>query len=651
MFRRTKFSRFRRRLRQWRRIFSLQTDAVVMSELLSQFAAATDLPERMDLLRQIVHWLFVGGADQVDVRFRFLFRILESRPEWKASFARTLDKTVRECSFFRFFTEIGMTVEHGLWADISGRMLAKIVIQGDHRDFAQVFHETTIPEVIKEGLSSLSPRTLAGVKKLVVESLSGEAVSHLSTQKREAEAYLAIHVAHYGLSHAIQRRVDRPYQVSTSPFFQISAVIQEQDKEKSLNLIAQCETELANVYRHLNESGVSIDVVNRVETIGALLRRLGVLLEMDSEVEGVQPYQQFMIAMVEAGERARSITGHLKRSFYLLSRKIVERNGNSGEHYIARNSLELRNMFMSAIGGGIIVVFMTMGKLIFLKTDPAPLISAVGLWIIYAGGFVGMQLTGATLATKIPSFTASRLAEFLRSARNMNIPGFNAEVRQTLISQVVALVGNLVGLVPLVLLVNMALDLSVGRGLLTSDYANHVIEDLHPFLSFAIPLGALTGLQLWLSSVAGGWFENWMVFNRIPEGVAENYRLRKVLGEESARKISDWMMAQSSGLATNIALGFLFGFTPLFGAMLGFNWHSNHVTISTSSAVFAFSTLKFQLPWSEIAYTMVGLMMIGVMNFGVSFMMALFIACSARRMQLWRMLYYLRKTFSKSPPV
>ncbi len=598
----------------------------------------------MDLFRQLLVWLMENGSDQVETRFRYFFKALENQPEWEKGLSTSLNQVLRDCRSFRLFTEVGVKIEHGLWGDIAGRLLAKILTPASRHDSAQIFSESFVTPDAREALDSLSPAAVEKICEWFQKNLGHENKEKLVVERKEAMYLLAAHVAHYGLSAPVQRRVARPNEVSTSPYFLLVESIRELDSVRGLEVLDLCQKEIESVYDHLDQSGVSVDVVNRLETIEALLQRLKILLELQTPQPDV--VHRFLREVVKAQESSRSVFNYLARHFYLLSRKVVERNGHSGEHYIAHTKAELRSMFWSALGGGCIVVLMTIFKVLFIHTHPAPVFLGLGVWIIYSAGFLAMQFSGTTLATKIPSFTASRLAGFLKS-RHFDQSGFTNEVKSTLKSQVLALIGNLCGVIPFALVIDQALRYGFGGGLMDVAYADHVIDNLHPIFSLAVLLGALTGFQLWLSSLVGGWFENWVVYNRIPETVAEHYRLRQVLGEASAVKFSNWILDQSSGLATNVSLGFLFGFCPVIGDLFGLNFNGNHVTISTASSLFAFSALNFQVDGWTVAATSTGLLLIGLMNFVVSFLLALFVAARARRMQFWRMLHYLRQSFGR----
>ena len=40
---------------------------------------------------------------------------------------------------------------------------------------------------------------------------------------------------------------------------------------------------------------------------------------------------------------------------------------------------------------------------------------------------------------------------------------------------------------------------------------------------------AFTGVLLWLSSIGAGWLENWAVYRRLPEAIAE-HRIKRIIG-------------------------------------------------------------------------------------------------------------------------
>jgi site-specific recombinase len=622
---------------------------LVLTDLLCQTISGGTLPERMFWFEQVLHWLFQGDPQKVETRFRFFFQVLDKNPEWKIQFTDTVLSVVAETRFLSFFTQVGLAVEHGLWGDIAGRVFEKIIPMVRKADFQEIFLNVFTTEERINEIESLSPETVTKIKELFSGPEALMTWPKITRQANESLLLLSSHVVHYGMSSEIRTRLPEGDRISASSFFKLAQSTAARQNEIQEGLIEECEKDVATVYESLEKNGVSVDVVNRLETITAVLLRMRRVHQLlDTKQNLATEVQDFVAETMKTGLLGQSVFGHVKRHFYLLSRKIVERNGNSGDHYIARSGSEMRALLSSAVGGGCIVVFMTILKTRLILLHPAPFFLASGIWIIYACGFLTMQFSGATLATKIPSFTASRLAGLLQTVRKSNADEFHAEFKLVLKSQGIALFGNLLGVIPLVLLLNYGLQFLFGiSGVMDEHYAQHTLHDLNPFLSFAVFLGALTGVQLWLSSVAGGWFENWVVFKQLPEAIRTHHRFRKIFGEATANKVSDFILHHSSGVATNIALGFLFGFVPLFGTIFGANWNGNHVTISTAGAAFAVSSLNFELSGSEWSITALGLFLIAVMNFFVSFGLALWIAANAQNVKFRRALYYLSAGFKK----
>jgi site-specific recombinase len=628
-----------------RQLFSNPVDTLVLNDLLCQETVDDPLCDKMHWFEMILQWLFQDQS-HVDTRFRFFFKVLEQNPEWKTNFKTTFSQLLIECRFIGFFTDVGYAVEHGLWGDIAQRITQKIVPIRARTDFQNMFLEVFEDSDDLIPLRNLSDENLLLIANLIQSAEAQAGWKEVTRQAREALLFLSTHVAHYGISSEIMGRLALRDEVSKSSFYKLADSFRQLDLDQARENVEGCERDLEQVYASMENSGVSVDVVNRLETVSALLFRMRTLLDLtvpSSDVDRLRQLRDFLVRVIEAGNRGRTVIGYVKRHFYLLSRKIVERNGHSGEHYIARAPGELATLFKSSFGGGLIVVIMTIFKISFLHLDPAPFFRASGIWIIYAVGFLAMQFTHCTLATKIPSFTASRLAGLLKTGGKRNLPELREEIKLTFLSQSIALLGNMVGVIPFAFLLSAYF-------VMDEAYARHVLSGLNPIFSFAILLGALTGVQLWLSSVAGGWFENWIVFHRIPDTIENHFRLRKILGDQSAKKLAAWLLENASGIATNVTLGFLFGFIPLFAGLFGLDGNGHHVTISSASATFAVGSLKLNLSTSEWIYTGAGLLVVAAMNFGVSFCLALFIAANSQRIKFRRVLYYMTASVKSEMP-
>ena len=105
-------------------------------------------------------------------------------------------------------------------------------------------------------------------------------------------------------------------------------------------------------------------------------------------------------------------------------------------------------------------------------------------------------------------------------------------------------------------------------------------------LSDTVIYAILTGVILWLSALAGCWFENFVTFNSIPLAIAQ-HPLGHRFGAERVKKLAGFVDANVSGWVTCIVLGHLLGFVPALGEVFGVPLDVRHVTLSTGTLALA----------------------------------------------------------------
>ena len=149
---------------------------------------------------------------------------------------------------------------------------------------------------------------------------------------------------------------------------------------------------------------------------------------------------------------------------------------------------------------------------------------------------------------------------------------------------------------------------------------------MSPVSSFTVWYAALTGVLLWLASVAGGWFDNWCVYHRIPDGIAQgpattawSRQLRQRIGAALSRHASAW--------GTNVSLGFMLGMAPELGRITGLparhtqHWHG----------VGGGSRRRHRVSdrLARLLFAVSGISVMFVLNLSVSFACSLFSAARA----------------------
>jgi site-specific recombinase len=199
-------------------------------------------------------------------------------------------------------------------------------------------------------------------------------------------------------------------------------------------------------------------------------------------------------------------------------------------------------------------------------------------------------------------------------------------------SQMAATLGNVLATVPAAILV-VALFRLFGGAPLSEETALHSLHGVHPFRSLTVPFAMLTGGFLWLASLAAGWAANWSAFRGLPAALARHRGLKTVVGPAGARRLGDLVERHLSGVVGYLALGLLLGFVPVaFDRFLGIPLEVRHVTLQAASFAMAagsvYPTEAFH--WGDVAWGVLGIVLIAAGNLGVSFFLALRTAARAR---------------------
>jgi len=155
---------------------------------------------------------------------------------------------------------------------------------------------------------------------------------------------------------------------------------------------------------------------------------------------------------------------------------------------------------------------------------------------------------------------------------------------------------------------------------------------LFPLHSLTIPFAIVTGVFLWLSSLATGWTANYVALTRMESAIAKSLRIRRRLGPARANAISHWMKHHAAGSAGYIVLGFLLGAVPIFFTLFGIPLEVRHVTLGAASVAYAWdaSRLNGTLQRSDVIWSFSGILLVGLCNIFTSFVLSFLLAVRAR---------------------
>jgi site-specific recombinase len=403
------------------------------------------------------------------------------------------------------------------------------------------------------------------------------------------------------------------------------------EAERLRQHLAACQDVAQTVYAHLDEHGISVGIVFRLQQMRQRIRRIHALLDCLLTTDRATATAALMADLVTLGHQNRSVRALVASSSHLTAAKVAERSAETGEHYITRNRAEYRDMLRHAAGGGAIIGFTTWGKFLLYGLALSPFWMGFAAGMNYALSFVLVQLLHWTVATKQPAVTAPAMVAKLRDIQAPGaIRGFVDEVAHLFRSQVAAIAGNLVLVVPTVLLISLALQGLTGQAMIDADKAHHVLHDLNVLGPTAL-FAAFTGVLLFASSILAGWFENWFVLHRLDSALAHHPRFTRALGRERAGRWAIWLRHNVSGLAANITLGLMLGVIPAFAAFFGLGLEVRHVTLSAGQVAAAVAALGWHsLATADFWLAVAGVAVVGPINLAVSFHLAFRLALRAQ---------------------
>lgn len=401
-------------------------------------------------------------------------------------------------------------------------------------------------------------------------------------------------------------------------------------RQRYAEVRAACLAVLAGADRALEVHGVSTDLLYQLELVRALVHRLH---HLTSALTGETSGAGLCAELIQAGVQQHGIRSLARQTMKRLAHKVTEHTAETGEHYVVRDRHEWEATSRSAAGGGALTAVTALIKYALASAPLAPVVQGLAATVNYSASFFVMQLAHFTLASKQPAMTGAAMASALgdRDQVDRQVELVAGITR----SQVAATLGNVLATIPVsVMIVALARWLG-GEPPLGLETAVHSVHSVHPLRSLTIPFALVTGVFLWIASLAAGWAANWSAYRGLPQALVKHRGLWTAVGAERARWLGAWVDRNLSGLVGYLVLGFLLGFVPVaFDRFLGLGLEVRHVTLQAASLTLAAGSLygTEAFHWGELAWGALSILLIGAANFGVSFVLALRTAARARNL-------------------
>lgn len=413
----------------------------------------------------------------------------------------------------------------------------------------------------------------------------------------------------------------------------------------------QCDSFIDKAFRNSSIYGISMTVNHSLLRIKQQLYRFKTLIDflvLENKEDTTKKSIHFALKLIRYHCRKNNVTKLFNESTQIIAYEITQHTAKTGEHYITTGKKEYFNMLWTAMGGGLIVGFLCVFKILLGKMHLSDFGHAFFYSMNYALGFITIYLLGFTLATKQPAMTAATLVSSIEkgmsNSKNQQLKhrAFAELFARLFRSQFIAFVGNVVIAFPVSLLLIYGIDLLTDFNIAESKHET-LLNDISPIHSMAIFHAAIAGVFLFLSGIISGSISNKNKHINLYYRIQEHPILKMSLGKKSTKKLASWFEKKWPGVASNFWFGVFMGTTASIGIFLGLNLDVRHITFASGNLALGIYGGDFEISNTMLYLGIFGIAIIGLINFSVSFLLSLFVAFRSRGIP-WSELKYLFKS-------
>jgi site-specific recombinase len=431
------------------------------------FVSADTLTERSDAFVALVRWTRSGwdqrSAPTLDAqeggRLDRLIEFLDNADE-RRRFQAAVGELLAETDGTNAFAHAGIPSERGFLAELGERVMNSVLPRprNDH-DLGTLVRLLIRSDADVERLARMPDDRLARLADALYPAHHPAAIEKLRRSFANGFRLFATWVRAQGLSPKIRKR-SRPCDLTDSPFYRLSRVsetvverwladrVTEAETAIWRQECEQCRREMAEIHVLIERAGVSTHVVYGLEVIERCLARMSAMVDvMAAAPSGPRPdeLRRVLVPFATSVHQDRSVRHLVGWNTHLLQRRIVERSGRTGEHYMTATRAEYRHMWLAAAGGGLLTVGTAAIKTALSAWHASDFAHGVMYGLNYAISFLLLQRFGLVLATKQPAMTAAALAAIVRERTGEDRANEIAEYAARICrSQLAAALGNVI---------------------------------------------------------------------------------------------------------------------------------------------------------------------------------------------------------------
>lgn len=363
-----------------------------LHDLLEQAGQTLSSSARIDWLRDLLVWISFpppterfsgpfGRALRLRLQLNRLSRVIfwVSRNEQaRHGVGRILRAFIEDTSALNFYYEAGMSNQLGFGAELTDRLVRRwLPAPARSYNIAEYLSRWFLAPEDIEWVRRMDKRSYDAICELI-EQDGGEASrvwQKLAEDLDDAFILLSSDIRSEALGSQI-RQYFSSIEVRRLPFYYLQNRVQtflalrhSMQKRLARNAyahlaatISACQNEIQNAYESLKQSGVSVQLVYRLERVESKLERLRVIADVVRSNFDHRAVCEFVYVLSSAHIRQSKILTLFSDNFGVHSRRIVERHADIGGHYISFNSAQYSKLMKQSIGGGVVAGFAVVGK-------------------------------------------------------------------------------------------------------------------------------------------------------------------------------------------------------------------------------------------------------------------------------------------------
>ena len=599
--------------------------------------------------------------------FEVFLAYLKNNEEIKNNFRDYLFILFSNKSFSKALTDANILSENAFFPELKKRISYKFLPPVEDENTVSYIISKVLfnPKSDSNYIKNINPEDGSEFFKL----MEIEKISTLPKVKKElliSANILALRSVGNALEAGIAKMVPE-YKNFDNPFValqsELDSLIYRFKKDKDLQIdskdvdykqikiyLQQCLDFVDKAFKNASKFGISSKINQSLLKIRQQLRRIQdiiPILVVDNEEDILNNSKNLVSNTLKYNSHRNNVRELIDDSTRLISHLITSHTAETGTHYIATSSKEYLKMFWKASGGGIIVGFLCIFKMMMSYSHGSEFSHAVLYSLNYAFGFIIIYLLGFTLATKQPAMTAATMAKVLsdESSSEKNYKEFANLVAKLSRTQFIAFVGNVLWSFPVALAIIYGMDWFLEKNFAVAK-ADKLLKDLNPIESKAILHACIAGFFLFISGIISGNISNSSIFNQVPERISQSPFLNQVIGAKNSKKLSNFYTKHWAGIISNFWFGIFLGVIAPLGVFLGLDLDIRHITFSAGNFALALYGKGFDIDTYTFVISLVTIFLIGAFNFIVSFGLSMLLAFRSRKVNFGE-LTIIHKTILK----